>query len=278
MEKLIAWGKRNTEIRSLVLTGSRAIEGKSDDLSDYDVAVFLNDNTPFTSNDAWLLEIGQPWVCVHERISWKEGNIPTRLVIFEPGVKIDFAFYPIKVLNILACNPLPDEFAAGYQVLVDKDAMASTMDPPSDNCYQQDPPSEKEFRRVIEEFWFEVYHVAKYLARGDLWSVKFRDHGIKQEFLLQMIRWHEQAKHQWNFSTHSQGKRMQDWVTEETWGQLHECFAHFEPADCWYALNQTIKLFRNLSMQTAALLKFSYPQDLDDSISSFARSIREKHP
>ncbi len=276
-EKLIAWGKRNAEIRSLILTGSRAIEGKSDELSDYDIAVFLDDNTPFTLNDAWLEEIGKPWVCVHEQISWKKDIIPTRLVIFEPGVKIDFAFYPIKVLKILASKPLPDEFAAGYYVLVDKDGIASTMNPPSDNCYQQSPPSQEEFLRIIEEFWFEVYHVAKYLARSDLWSVKFRDHGIKQEFLLQMIRWHEQAKHQWNYSTHSQGKRMQDWVAGETWSRLQVCYACFDPKDCWQALNQTMKLFRDLSTETAALLKFSYPQDLDDSISTFAKSICENY-
>jgi len=275
-EKLVAWGKRNAEIRSLIVTGSRAVEGKSDEFSDYDIAVFLDDNTPFTSNDEWIEEVGQPWVCVHEKISWKEEFVPTRLVIFEPGVKIDFAFYSIKVLKELASNPLPDEFAAGYHVLLDKDGIASTMDPPSDNCYKQNPPTQKEFQRIIEEFWFEVYHVVKYLARSDLWSVKFRDHGIKQEFLLQMIRWHEQAKHQWNYSTHSQGKRAQDWVAEETWSRLQVCFARFDPEDCWLALNQTMKLFRDLSMQMAALLKFSYPQDLDDNITAFAKQVEKK--
>ena len=71
-----------------------------------------------------------------------------------------------------------------------------------------------------------------------------------------------------------EGKRMQDWVAEETWSRLQACFARFDPEDCWQALNQTMIFFRDLSMQTAALLKFSYPQDLDDSISTLTFKSR----
>lgn len=207
------------------------IENKSDELSDYDIAIFTNNNFPFTSNEHWLSEIGTPWVCVHEKINWKEDVIPTRLVILEPGIKIDFAFYPTKVLEELTCNSLPDEFASGYQVLIDKDKLTSKMDAPSNDCYQESSPTQKEFVRIIEEFWFEVYHVAKYLARGDLWSAKFRDASIKQEFLLQMIRWHVQAIHGWKYTTHSQGKHMQEWVDGSVWKSLHSCFSHFEAKD-----------------------------------------------
>lgn len=209
-------------------------------------------------NDDWLSEIGKPSVCVHEKIDWQEDVIPTRLVIFESGVKIDFSFYPTKVLKALARNTLPDEFAAGYQVLVDKDGVASAMPPPSDSCYQQSPPSQNEFQRIIEEFWFEAYHVTKYLVRGDLWSVKFRDNGLKQEFLLQMIRWHAQAKHEWKYTTHTQGKRIQEWVDGETWNELQQCFGNFKENDNWHALKHTMALFRRLSHKTAKMLDFEY--------------------
>ena len=274
-ENLIRWGNNRSEIRSLILTGSRAIKGKSDELSDYDIAVFLNDAFPFTLNDDWLSEISKLWVCVHEKIDWQDDVILTRLVIFELGVKIDFAFYPIKVLKALASSALPDEFAAGYQILVDKDEIAAAMDAPSEGCYRQDPPNQNEFQRIIEEFWFEVYHVAKYLARGDLWSAKFRDAGIKQEFLLQMIRWHAQAKHDWAYTTHTQGKRIQEWVDNETWNELQQCFGHLKEKDSWHALKQIMALFRRLSHETARLLGFSYPLELDDNISYLAKSYED---
>ncbi|MBD3231473.1 hypothetical protein GF322_02305 [Candidatus Dependentiae bacterium] len=65
----------------------------------------------------------------------------------------------------------------------------------------------KEFYECIDDFWFEVYHVAIYLARQDLWLAKFRDNDIKR-FLLKMIEWNEGSKHNWNYETNSLGKRM----------------------------------------------------------------------
>lgn len=275
-EAIISWGSNQAEIRALILTGSRVIEGQSDDLSDYDIAVFLGDDSRFTSRDDWLSEIGIPWVCVHEKIDWKGRDIPTRLVIFDPGVKIDFAFYPIKVLEELAHNSLPNEFAAGYRILVDKDEIATKMNAPSSDCYQEGPPTEEEFLRVVEEFWFEVYHVAKYLARGDLWSAKFRDAGIKQEFLLRMIRWHTQAKHNWKHTTHTQGKRMQEWVDSETWNEVSCCSSGFNEEESSEALTRMMELFRRLAKESAESLSYPYLQKLDDNISIFVDSCLTK--
>ncbi len=47
---------------------------------------------------------------------------------------------------------------------------------------------EKDFQRNIKEFWFEVYHVGKYIFRHDLWTAKFRDWSAK-EWLRQMLEW-----------------------------------------------------------------------------------------
>lgn len=266
---IVNWGNRYSEIRALILTGSRAIKDKSDEFSDYDVAVFLNDDSRFTSSDGWLLEFGNPWVCVHEKIDWKGTCVPTRLVIFDPGVKIDFIFYPTKVLGELADNPLPDDFAVGYQILIDKDKLTTKMHAPSRECYQENPPTQNEFLRIVEEFWFEVYHVAKYLARGDLWSAKFRIGNIQQEFLLKMIRWHVQAKHDWKYTTHTQGKRMKEWIEPKNWDEVSRCFSGFNEEESSKALKYTMDMFRRLAKESAARLGYVYPQVLDERVSSF---------
>jgi aminoglycoside 6-adenylyltransferase len=272
IEALIDWGNSHSEIRALLLTGSRAIDGRSDAFSDYDLAVFLKDDTEFLSSNDWLEELGSPWVCVHETIEWKGTVLPTRLVIFDPGEKVDFAFYPTWVLEDFAQKPLPDAFAAGYHILVDKDTHAAKMDEPSNDCYQESPPTEKEFLRIIEEFWFELWHVAKYLARADLWSADFRMTGIKQEFLLPMIRWHTQAKHDWEYATHSQGKRMQEWVDSEIWNAVSRCLPGFGGAGYPKAVTCTMELFRRLAKESAERLGYSYPQQIDDRISLFIAS------
>jgi len=274
LSKILSWAEKEEAIRALVLVGSRAIEGKHDKLSDHDISVFSRNSTPYTSSDSWLTAIGTPWVCVHEKLAWKSTTIPTRLVIFDHGAKVDFAFYPMEALTALAKEPLPEGYAAGYRILLDKDGLAQALPEPTFDAFKQKPPDEEEFHRIVEEFWFEAYHIANYLSRGDLWSAKLRDSGIKQEFLLPMIRWHEQSKNQWNYATHSEGKRMHEWVEAETWNSLKNCFSSFDVDDSWKALWETTSLFRRLAIATAKNLGYSYPHDVDKNISSYMRSIQ----
>ncbi len=260
----------------MILSGSRTQNKEHDDLADYDLSVFTDDSDKYESSDEWLSEIGNVWVCVHETLSWKNGTIPTRLVIFEKGTKVDFVFYPLAALALLDKGPLPNDYANGYQVLLDKDECLISIPKPTFDGFKEEPPLESEFQRIVREFWFEVYHVAKYLARGDLWSAKFRDNGLKQEFLLRMICWHEQAKHNWDYTTHSQGKRMHEWANRNTWNELHESFSHFDAEDSWRCLDATTALFRRISKETASLLNFSYPVGVDTNISTYLKSLKEK--
>lgn len=276
IEALKQWGSSSETIRCMLLTGSRAIPGKSDKLSDYDVAIFTTDPSLFTTTETWLTQIGNPWVCVHEKLALASEVIPTRLVIFDPGVKVDFALYPQQMTKVLTGESIPDQFASGCIVLLDKDKIVTSPLRSSLECYQQTALTRDEFNRIVEEFWFEIYHVAKYLARGDLWSVKFRDAGIKHEFLLQMIRWHIQAKNNWTYTTHSEGKGMQEWVDPATWQEVSHCFAGFDEEDSSKALANTVKLFRRLAKETAERLGYPYAQHLDDNISSFVRSYHKE--
>ncbi|MDE3046301.1 MAG: aminoglycoside 6-adenylyltransferase, partial [Verrucomicrobiota bacterium] len=118
-------------------------------------------------------------------------------------------------------------------------------------------PSEQEFQRVINEFWFEVHHVAKYLKREDLWSVKFRSGSIYDNFLLKMIEWNEQAKRNWESQLPPLGKRMRSWVDADTWKALHQIFAHFDSSDSRRGLLHLIELFRKIATDTAKRLGYT---------------------
>ena len=95
LSKILPWAESESSIRAVTLIGSRGTEGQSDELSDYDISFFTNDSSHYTQSEGWLHKIKNVWVCVHQEISWNGKNIPTRLVIFEEGIKVDFAFYPI---------------------------------------------------------------------------------------------------------------------------------------------------------------------------------------
>ncbi len=83
-------------------------------------------------------------------------------------MKVDFAFYPIEILQKMSQG-----FNCGYTILLDQKNLTKKLPQPFDTGFRIPLPSEREFTDLVREFWFEIYHVAKYIKRRDLWSVKF---------------------------------------------------------------------------------------------------------
>jgi aminoglycoside 6-adenylyltransferase len=289
LDNIIHWAKGEEAIRVVVMTGSRAGKGPVDDLSDYDLAIFTCDADKYTRDDAWLQDIAEvvvcvedqtyddlgptqesPWAVIPEQHFLTVNEIPTRLVIFKGGFKVDFAFYPLMTLDRLVIMAvLPFAYDMGYKILLDKDEITKSLPKPTFTVPISEKPSQEEFDRVVREFFFEVYHVAKHLKRDDLWHAKFRDWTTK-EFLLKMIEWYELAQHNWQYDVCYLGKKMKSWVDGSTWTALSNVFGHFDAGDGWKALEMTIELFRKLATKLANTLSYEYPYDVDRSITILA--------
>jgi aminoglycoside 6-adenylyltransferase len=261
----VTWATREANVRRVVLVGSRALTPPPDDLADIDLQVYVRTHEPYTHDLNWLSAIGPVSVCVRDEYSDGGVQVPTRLVIFEGGVKIDFAFYPAGIV--------PDGIRAGlaHRLLLDKDPADDSREAEAVSSKRLEPPGEAEFRRVVEEFWFEMYYVAKYLARNELWLAKSRDWATKQ-FLMSMIDWHEQIV---------RGRRVHDpdwagkrrYVSGDTWEALHQAFAGFSGEESWAAALATIDLFRRLAKEVAATAGFTYPADVDRNIGGFVLGL-----
>ena len=70
----------------------------------------------------------------------------------------------------------------------------------------------------------EVCPHPPYLARGELWVVKFRD-GTMKRMLLRLVEWDALARlgpeaDVWRIGTH-----MRDWAAPDVWVDLHRCYA-----------------------------------------------------
>ncbi len=269
IDRVLQWAEKEDAIRAIIIQGSRATKNY-DELSDYDLSLFCRTYDSYLHSDAWLSSFGNVWVCIHEKFYQNHTTIPTRLVIFEDGVKIDFAFFTLEALHTLKSSPhLPADYNRGYEVLIDKDAATVSMPRPMYKEGAAEKPSKNEFLRIVKEFWFEIYHVAKYLKRNDLWPAKFR----VGQFLLQMIKWYEEAKRDWQIELPPEGKRMQSWVEPTTWDALHHIFAHFDAEDSWKALPHITALFRRLALNTASKLGIEYPHDVDRNITNWVTSL-----
>lgn len=223
LRKIINWAENSVAIQAALLVGSRGQDHNVDELSDYDISLFTDSPSEFIESDDWLTQFGDVWVVVHEVINWGSLVVSTRLVLFDEGIKVDFAFYPTRVLQ---------QYREQYKVLVNKSGEL----PPQETCQE---PTKEQYRKVVEEFWFEVYHVAKYKKRGDLFRADFRLAGLRVPFLEQMISWSERAR---------------------TPDQLP-------------GLLDTISLFQQLAHETARKYHFSYPSQLENNILRFMERL-----
>jgi aminoglycoside 6-adenylyltransferase len=273
-QKLIDWAQTNLKIKALLLVGSRAQQSMVDELSDYDVSVFTDSIPSIIKNDQWLNQFGKVWICVHEHKEWEGQSLPTRLVIFEGGTKVDFSFWPTDFLKRWnQGTPMPGDFQAGFKVWVDKEKLTQNL-PKHPNLFAS-KPTQQIFDTVIKEFWFEAYHVSKYLKRNDLWSALFRMGLLRDHFLLKMIEWNEQARSNWTVPLHPNGKNLQSWVCPETREAVRHIFAHFDQRDCWNALMQAIELFRRISTETATKCGFTL-SELDRTITEYILKMEER--
>jgi aminoglycoside 6-adenylyltransferase len=218
-----------------------------------------------------MADIGAVWVYLPFQ---NERGLPTRLVIFDGGLKADFTICPVAALaDGVRARGLAPLYERGYRVLVDKDGMAGHLPAASLKPAASAPPTEEAFTSIVREFWFEVYHVAKYLKREDLWAVKYRDWKTK-ELLLTMLEWYEKTLHGSDYQTEHLGIRMKEWVGPEMWARLMGAFGHFDAADSWRALDVTVELFRRVAQETASRLGYRYPQDVDERLSRYVESLR----
>jgi aminoglycoside 6-adenylyltransferase len=280
LEKLVCWAESRDDVRAMILVGSRASGRLVDDLSDYDVALFTSDQKKLAFELDWLGEIGEVLLCERNTSSGELGVHPVhyRLVVFDPGERVDFSIHSLEMLDAIVRSEIPCEmslYSLGYRVLVDKDGRTDRMAPPLERPPTVDPPTEEEFHLLIEDFWHEAHNVARYLSRGDLWSAKFRDWQTKER-LLTMLEWNARAKHGWDYDTSTLGKRMNHWLEPGIWESLHEAFGRFEAPDAWRSLIATMGIFSGVARETAEAMEFEYLERVDDEISSLIGRMREE--
>lgn len=271
LKKTIAWAENEKSVRGVILVGSRAIE-QSDDLSDFDISIITTNTKQFTEDDSWISAIAPVWLYSPDKYTWNDTEVPTRLVLYEGGVKVDFSLWNISIAEVVGQSTF---FDTGFKVLVDKDRILENFKPASLKQVTPQKPSEEEFIHIIKEFWFEAYHVAKYLKREDLWLVKFRDWSL-QVYLLTIMEWYMLAKNNWNYDVQWTGKHIKKWLDPEIYQRLYAIFGHFDTEDSWKAFEARINLFRDLSKKTAAQLGYKYPNDIDENLTKYIVSLKEK--
>lgn len=271
VERISDWAIAQSEIRLVLVVGARARQSPPPDRwSDLDLSLFCTDFNRLVSDPGWLECIGEVWVWLPEAMA--EG-LPQLLVLFEGGVKVDFGFFPLHIVEAFAASRRLDVLHdRGFYPLVDKDGWARRLPAPTRRPSQPGSPSEADFRSVVNAFLYGAVYVAKQIRRRNLWVVKYRDWTMKTH-LLQMMAWHARALHGPAYDTLHDGHALSLWTDAQTWADLHHAFGGFGVSESWRALFGSLNLFRRLATHTALCLGFDYPTRLDRKITTYVEDL-----
>ncbi|MBW3554847.1 MAG: aminoglycoside 6-adenylyltransferase [Gemmatimonadetes bacterium] len=264
--RIAEWAQGEPAVRAALLIGSRASpQGARDGLSDHDVVLFLVPGHRLAHHDDWLETFGRPVIIFRETTEHRAETVPTRLVQYRGGHRIDFTLSRIELLRRIAeQGALPDWLAAGYRVLCDPERVAARLPPPSTMAYVPRPPSGAEYRRVVEEFWWETLYVAKHVGRGELLPARYSLEAVlRWRCLVPMIEWYVQVERRWEQSVGVRGSGLRWLLEPEEREILDATYAGPTLRSHGDALQAMIDLFSRAARAVARDLGYVYPSAID---------------
>lgn len=277
-ERFVQWATDQPAVRAMLITSSHASPGALVDLlSDYDLILILTDIHPFFDDRAWLSDFG-PVLAAYRDPILVDGGLETSgyVVQYDNGLKIDFTLWPLEMLaRVTAAPQLPDEFDAGYRIVLDKDGLTGGLKAPTYAGYIPKTPTETQYLEIIEWFFLDTIYVAKFLWRDDLMATKHvLDNIMKQDYLRPMLEWRSEIDHGWSVKPGPIGRRLKLWLRPDLWTELESTYTGAGIEANWEALFRTIALFRRVANEVGALLGFNYPQELDQRAVAYLRRIK----
>jgi aminoglycoside 6-adenylyltransferase len=216
LDRIVRWAESEDRVRAALLTGSRANgAARVDALSDYDVALLVEDPDALRCDLGWLEDIGTVVVRqVPEPPPWADA-MQTVLVFFAGGLagatKVDFALMPIsEIERHVRAGTLPDNLDVGWQLLLDKDGVAEGLAAPTHFAHRVRKPSAAAFAWLAESFFFEATYVAKNLWRDEVWPAKHSlETVMKQEMLRRMLEWLVASGREWDYRPDKLGRGLE---------------------------------------------------------------------
>lgn len=270
--KIIQWAAGHEGVCTIVQTGSRAHPQAVTDLfSDYDIEVGVAGIQRFSENEEWLHFFGN----IHALLRDEGPGFFMRLVLYTNFLRIDFKVYEFSFLDqYLLQKTLPHNWNNGYRVLVDKAHVLQHLPLPSFAAFAVQKPSEDEFARTVHDFFWDITYVAKSLWRGELYYAKYMlDTVIRFSYLQKMIDWSVGCRNNWKINNTRNGRCFQQSLDAEIRAQLDQTLAGKEADENWRALWAMINLFRQLALSLSEALKYPYPHQADEALTSYVKKI-----
>jgi aminoglycoside 6-adenylyltransferase len=281
IRRLLLWAGEQDAVRAMLITSTRAVPNAVvDALSDYDIVLVVRDIQPLVADRSWIGDFGEVLVAY-----WDPTDVDSvtgveqtgNVVQYADGLKIDFSLWPVAHLERIARSPsLPAELDAGYRVLADKDGLTSELQAPTWTGYIPARPDEATYLLNVNDFFVGPPYVAKCLLRDELLPAKWcLDYDMRDVYLRPMLEWRVECDHDWSIPVGALGKGLKRRLPPAIWTELEASYAGAAIDDNWESLFRTIALYRRVAREVATNLGYTYPEDLDRSVTEFAQGMRK---
>ncbi|MGE8512040.1 MAG: AadS family aminoglycoside 6-adenylyltransferase [Chryseobacterium culicis] len=280
LEHIIHWAENNPDIRAVLLTSSLVNPyAPVDDFSDLDIELVFENRTTYESGNEWIKLFGDPISMIEEDDRVFEGKHAMKMVLYKDHVKVDFKLYQVaEFIEEINQETLPEDWDVGYKVLLDKDNLTENLKSPTYQSVMIQKPTEKEFRQLINDFWWDTTYVAKCLKRGDIFYAKFMSENIlRTDYLVPLIEWFIAGNHNWNtITTNKHGRLFKKYLSQELWSTIEATFSDSNIEKNWQALSAYADLVHELGTSMAEKLHFIYPEKLEDDIRNYLKEVQTK--
>ena len=272
------WARENENVRAAVLTSTRANPHASvDALSDYDIELYVEDLQPFLEGDEWLETFGEVMVRDPYRPEIENEKHVWRLVMFKDAPRVDFHIILREVLEEAIEASDYDGWDMGYEVLLDKDGIVRGAEPwkPTYTQYWTKQPTEAEYERLVNVFWFDVTYVAKGLFRDELFYAKWMlDSLLHHEYLKTALAWYTGMENKWKSNPGAAGRWFKKQLAPQIWSDIEATFAGADFEENWKAMFKITEVFRYLMSEVGAHLGYTYPIEVDRGVTVYLNKVR----
>lgn len=272
------WAENNPDIRAVLLTSSLVNPyAPVDDFSDLDVELVFERRQAYEDNHEWIRLFGEPISMIEENDTVFEGKHAMKMVLYKDHVKVDFKLYQVSEFSEeVKTEVLPDDWDLGYKVLIDKDGLTKGLKAPTYQSIMIHQPTEKNFKQLLNDFWWDTTYVAKCLKRGDIFYAKFISENIlRTDYLVPLIEWYIAGSHDWsNITTNKHGRLFKKYLSTELWNRAEATFSGSNIQENWTALFACADLVHELGTALAEKLNFEYPLQHETDIRNYLKEVK----
>jgi aminoglycoside 6-adenylyltransferase len=254
LDLILNVARNHPKVSAVLLNGSRANPlAPKDKYQDFDIVYVVDEIEPMHNDIDWIEIFGRRVMLQMPQTMRDPTNDGTFafLMLFEDGNRIDLTLMPIKNLDM---NNL-DEMTV---VLLDKENRFNHCEPPSDQHFHVQPPSELEYTSCCNNFLWCLQNVAKGIARDELpYAMEMFDQVVRYE-LNTMIDWYVGTLTDFSVSVGKMGKYYKRYLPTHVYQMVKATYSDGDYDHLWKSMFIAIECFELIAIEVGRWHNLSY--------------------